>query len=64
MICINGEEIDKTEINLCDYLKEKSLDERRIAVELNGEIVPKARYAETGLCDGDKVEIVHFVGGG
>lgn len=64
MICINGKKIDKTEINLCNYLKENSLNERRIAIELNGEILPKARYTDTVLCDGDKVEIVNFVGGG
>lgn len=37
---------------------------RRIAVELNGEIVPKSRYMTTRLADGDRVEIVGAVGGG
>ncbi len=36
----------------------------RIALERNGEIVPKVQYAQTSLCDGDKIEIVSFVGGG
>ena len=36
----------------------------RVAVERNGEIVPRARHAATELADGDKVEVVHFVGGG
>jgi len=36
----------------------------RIAVERNEEIVPKAKYAETVLADGDVVEVVNFVGGG
>ncbi len=36
----------------------------RVAVELNREIVPRARWAETPLHDGDQLEIVHFVGGG
>ena len=36
----------------------------RIAVERNGDIVPKAQYDETMLCDGDVVEVVSFVGGG
>lgn len=40
------------------------LDPRKVAVERNREIVPKSRYAETLLADGDALEIVHFVGGG
>jgi sulfur carrier protein len=36
----------------------------RIAVELNREIVPRGKWSETELRDGDKLEIVHFVGGG
>ena len=36
----------------------------RVAVEVNLEIVPRATYAERTLQDGDKIEIVHFVGGG
>ena len=38
--------------------------ERRVAVERNGDIVPRATYAETSLAEGDRVEIVQFVGGG
>jgi thiamine biosynthesis protein ThiS len=36
----------------------------RVAVELNREIVPRDRWAETVLSEGDRLEIVHFVGGG
>ena len=36
----------------------------RIAVELNGEIVPRSTWNETGISTGDRIEIVHFVGGG
>jgi thiamine biosynthesis protein ThiS len=36
----------------------------RVAVELNLEIVPRARWEATTLKDGDKLEVVHFVGGG
>ena len=36
----------------------------RVAVELNREIVPRARWIDTSLKDGDRLEIVHFVGGG
>jgi sulfur carrier protein len=40
------------------------LGPRRIAVELNREVVPRAAYDSTVLRDGDAVEIIHFVGGG
>lgn len=36
----------------------------RVALERNGEIVPRAMWAETLLVEGDRVELVHFVGGG
>jgi thiamine biosynthesis protein ThiS len=40
------------------------LDTRKVAVELNREIVPRSTYAQTALRDGDTLEIVHFIGGG
>jgi len=40
------------------------LDGRKVAVERNLEIVPRSAYAETVLQDGDRIEIVHFIGGG
>jgi sulfur carrier protein len=40
------------------------LDTRKVAVELNEEIVPRSRYTETWLAGGDSLEIVHFIGGG
>jgi thiazole synthase/sulfur carrier protein len=40
------------------------LDLRKVAVERNLEIVPRSTYAQTPLCDGDRIEIVHFIGGG
>ena len=40
------------------------LDARKVAVERNLEIVPRSRYAQTSLVDGDRIEIVSFVGGG
>ena len=39
-------------------------DSQRVAVERNGQIVPRARFAEERLCEKDVVEIVQFVGGG
>lgn len=64
MICINGEDLNKSEIKLSEYLSKNQLNPARIAVELNGDILPKAEYDKTVLKDGDKVEIVNFVGGG
>ena len=40
------------------------LDVRKVAVECNLEIVPRSAYAATALIDGDRIEIVHFIGGG
>ena len=40
------------------------LDRRKLAVERNLEIVPRSAFAATALCDGDRIEIVAFVGGG
>ena len=49
---------------LAEYLAGTNYDSKRIAVERNGDIVPKAQYAETVMCDGDSIEVVSFVGGG
>jgi sulfur carrier protein len=46
---------------LVEHLK---LDEGPVAVERNLEVVPRAAHPHTVLCDGDVLEIVHFVGGG
>lgn len=64
MICINGEKVEKDEIKLSAYLEENGINPQRIAVELNGEILPKSQYSDTVLKDGDIIEIVNFVGGG
>ena len=64
MIKINGNEVTAAGISLAEYLETTAYDPKRIAVEKNGQIVPKAQYAETILKDGDCIEIVSFVGGG
>lgn len=64
MVRINGEERNVVGKTLAEYLATTSYDPKRIAVERNGDIVPKAQYGETILTDGDNVEIVSFVGGG
>ena len=45
-------------------LQSRGLDPARVAVERNGAIVHRADFTQTLLADGDKIEIVHFVGGG
>ena len=49
---------------MSQFLLESGYDVKRVAVELNGEILPKTQYESTVLQDGDSVEIVSFVGGG
>ena len=64
MVKVNGTELDIAGKTLTEYLATTNYDMKRIAVERNGAIVPKATYAETVLKDGDSIEIVSFVGGG
>ena len=64
MVKINGVEQDAAGMTLAEYLAGTDYVLGRVAVERNGEIVPRAKYAETALADGDSVEIVSFVGGG
>ena len=64
MVKVNGTALDIAGKTLAEYLATTNYDMKRIATELNGDIVPKATYAETVLRDGDSIEIVSFVGGG
>jgi len=50
--------------SVAEYLNSAGYNLMRVAVELNGNIVPKAMYADTIFKDGDSVEVVSFVGGG
>jgi len=50
--------------NLQDLIVELGLKGDRVAIEHNGNIVPRAEWLEARLADGDRLEIVHFVGGG
>jgi len=51
-------------ITLSGLVERLGMKADRVAVELNLEIVPRDRWVETKLADGDRLEIVHFVGGG
>ena len=64
MITINGDKKDCAGMTVAQYLATTAYDPKRIAVEKNGDIVPKAAYTDTVLQDGDLVEVVSFVGGG
>jgi thiamine biosynthesis protein ThiS len=62
---INGEEREiPASQTVQDLLLGLGIDPRKVAVERNLEIVPKSLYAEIGVEEGDKFEIVHFIGGG
>jgi thiamine biosynthesis protein ThiS len=64
-ITLNGEPrgLD-TPTTVAALLQLIGLDTRKVAVERNEEIVPRSIYAETWLKSGDRLEIVHFIGGG
>ena len=64
VIKVNQNFVDAAGKTLAEYLGTTSYDIKRIAVEINGQIVPKAEYAGTLLKDGDVVEVVSYVGGG
>ena len=64
MVKINGENLDMAGKTILEYLELTDYDSQKIAVERNGEIVPRAQYVTTVFCNGDSVEIVSFVGGG
>lgn len=65
MVTINGREIElKSSVTVADYLEQNHYRAALIAIELNGEILPKYSYSDTMLKDGDSMEIVSFVGGG
>ena len=65
MITVNGKEVTLTgPLSVADYLEQNNYKVNRIAVEMNEEILPKYSYSETMLKDGDRLEVVTFVGGG
>ncbi len=65
---INGEERDFADtpvlFTLAALVETLGMKPDRVAVELNRDIVPRNLWAETSLREGDKLEVVHFVGGG
>jgi sulfur carrier protein len=64
-LLINGEALDiPAPLSVAGLLQAKGLTGKRVAVERNGEIVPKSLHTETVLESGDRIEIVVAVGGG
>ena len=64
MVKINGTESDVAGQTIAQCLAQAGWDTGRLAVERNGNIVPRAQYEQTVLENGDVLEIVRFVGGG
>jgi len=64
-LLLNGEEREISGVsNVADLVTSLGLDARKVAIELNLEIVPRSIYPATPLADGDRIEIVTFIGGG
>ena len=64
-IQLNGDPYEiNTETNLNQLLNKLKIQKTKVAIEVNGSIVEKNKYSKVILNKGDKVEIVHFIGGG
>lgn len=62
---VNGEPLQVSEqTTLAELIEQLELTGKRIAVELNQDIVPRSEHGQTRLSAGDRVEIVHAIGGG
>lgn len=64
-IQLNGETLELPEgASVADLIARLELTGRRVAVERNLDIVPRSQYGSTVLADGDRLEVVHAIGGG
>tara|TARA_A100001015_G_scaffold85904_1_gene95489 strand:- start:1229 stop:1432 length:204 start_codon:yes stop_codon:yes gene_type:complete len=64
-IQLNGKKVVvKSNYSLFDLLKKYKLTNKKVAVEFNGIIIPKVNFRKKNLKNNDKIEIVHFIGGG
>lgn len=64
-ILLNGESLELPDgTTVADLLVRLDLTGRRVAVERNLDIVPRSQHATTALADGDRLEVVHAIGGG
>lgn len=65
-LVINGEDYHDLpdSLTVAGLIAHLKLPEKKIAIERNREIVPKSTFSQAALSDGDKLEIIHFIGGG
>ncbi len=64
-IQLNGKKVSiKQKLSISDLLRKHKLDTSKIAVEINGVIIDKAKYKKKILKNNDRIEVVHFIGGG
>jgi len=64
-IQLNGRKVSiKQKFSIFDLLKKHKIDDRKVAVELNGSIITKKKYKKILIKNNDKIEIVNFIGGG
>ena len=64
-IQLNGKKVDlKKNYSIFDLLKKYKLTNKKVAIEYNGTIIPKSSFRKKYLKSNDKLEIVHFIGGG
>jgi thiamine biosynthesis protein ThiS len=64
-IVFNGDDREvRDDLTIAELLEELALDPKRVAVEVNLELAPRDRHADTHLYDGDQLEVVTLVGGG
>ena len=64
-IQLNGKKVViKTNYSILDLLKKYKLTKKKVAIEYNGAIIPRSNFKKKYLKNNDKIEIVHFIGGG
>ncbi len=65
-LVINGDDYNDlpSPLTVKGLIAHLGLPEKKIAIERNREIVPKSTFGQTDLSDGDRLEIIHFIGGG
>ena len=64
-IQLNGNKIElKNKYSIATLLKKYKIDSKKVAVELNGEIINRNKYKLINIKNKDKIEVVHFIGGG